>query len=141
MDNYRTFYIFKINKLFTTIYDNKDYNLFMFFNEINKSKKLSIKDKYKIYKKIVRRFNKNSINKLIYKNHINNVKKKKSNNMHCIINKYENSRIYINNSFIKLITNKNISSFSKDIREIDKDLFIIDFNNNDFFFIKNIKIK
>ena len=34
-----------------------------------------------------------------------------------VINKYENSRIYINNSFIKLITNKNISSFSKDIRE------------------------
>ena len=139
--NERTFYIFKINKIFTTLYDNKSYNLYNFLKNINKSRKLNLNDKYKIYNKIIKKIDNKKINKVIYEYHLKDVYYKKINNIHYIVNKQENSEFYIYNSYIKIKFRGNFCSFIEDLKKINEDLFIVDFKNNDYFFLKNLILK
>ena len=94
-----------------------------------------------VYRKIIKPINREYIDSLITKKHINDFYYKKINNCHELKNNKEKSIMFINKSYIKIVCSENVSSFFKDIFMIDKSLFVVDFNYKDYFYIEDFNKK
>ncbi len=137
----RTFYIFKINNMFQTFYNDKSNILFKMFNEIYSSNDQDLINKFRLFEKITIPINKKIFNNYIMLKHRDDIFYTKSDNVHTIENDKEISRLTINNTFLKIKSNKNINSFIKDIYDSKESVFVIDFQNKDYFWINEIKLK
>ena len=137
----RTFYIFKINNMFQTFYNDKSNILFKMFNEIYSSNDQDLINKFRLFEQITIPFNKRIFNNYVMLKHRDDIFYTKNDNVHTIENDKEISRLTINNTFLKIKSNKNINSFIKDIVDSKECLFIIDFKNKDYFWINEIKLK
>jgi len=137
----RTFYIFKINNCFNTLYNKKTSNIYKILNRINNLDVSETKKAINIYRKIIRPINKEGIDYFITKNHFNDFYYKKNNNCHELKNNKEKSIMFINKTYIKIVCSNNISTFFKDIYSIDKRLFVIDFDYKDYFYIEDLNSK
>lgn len=137
----RTFYIFKINNGFNTLYNKKTSNIYKILNRINNLDVSETKKAINIYRKIIRPINKERIDYFITKNHFNDFYYKKNNNCHELKNNKEKSIMFINKTYIKIVCSNNISTFFKDIYSIDKRLFVIDFDYKDYFYIEDLNSK
>lgn len=137
----RTFYIFKINNMFQTFYNDKSNILFKMFNEIYSSNDQDLINKFRLFEQITIPINKKIFNNYIMLKHRDDIFYTKNDNVHTIENDKEISRLTINNTFLKIKSNKNINSFIKDIVDSKECLFIIDFQNKDYFWINEIKLK
>lgn len=137
----RTFYIFKINNMFQTFYNNKSNILFKMFNEIYSSNNQDLINKFRLFEQITIPINKKIFNNYIMLKHRDDKYYTKNTNIHTIENSQEISRLIINNTFLKIKSNKNINSFIKDLYESKESVFVIDFNNKDYFWINEIKSK
>lgn len=137
----RTYYIFKINDELKTMYNKKSNNIYKLLNSIRLS---DIKDKNrinKLYKRITRTINKKLVNDYIIRNHLNDFYYKKIGIYHELSNEVENSILIVNNTYIKIVTNNNISTFFKDLCSINDNYFLIDFDNKDYFYLDDLKTK
>ncbi len=137
----RTFYIFKINNMFQTFYNDKSNILFKMFNEIYSSNDQDLINKFRLFEQITIPINKKIFNNYIMLKHRDDIFYTKNDNVHTIENDKEISRLTINNTFLKIKSNKNINTFIKDIVDSRECLFIIDFKNKDYFWINEIKLK
>ena len=137
----RTFYIFKINNMFQTFYNDKSNILFKMFNEIYSSNDQHVINKFRLFEQITIPINKKIFNNYIMLKHRDDIFYTKNDNVHTIENDKEISRLTINNTFLKIKSNKNINSFIKDIYDSKESVFVIDFQNKDYFWINEIKLK
>ena len=137
----RTFYIFKINNMFQTFYNDKSNILFKMFNEIYSSNDQDLINKFRLFEQITIPFNKRIFNNYVMLKHRDDIFYTKNDNVHTIENDKEISRLTINNTFLKIKSNKNINSFIKDIYDSKESVFVIDFQNKDYFWINEIKLK
>lgn len=137
----RTFYIFKINNMFQTFYNDKSNILFKMFNEIYSSNDQDLINKFRLFEQITIPINKKIFNNYIMLKHRDDIFYTKNDNVHTIENDKEISRLTINNTFLKIKSNKNINSFIKDIVDSRECLFIIDFKNKDYFWVNEAKSK
>lgn len=137
----RTFYIFKINNMFQTFYNDKSNILFKMFNEIYSSNDQDLINKFRLFEQITIPINKKIFNNYIMLKHRDDIFYTKNDNVHTIENDKEISRLTINNTFLKIKSNKNINSFIKDIVDSKESVFVIDFQNKDYFWINEIKLK
>ena len=129
----RTFYIFKINNMFQTFYNDKSNILFKMFNEIYSSNDQDLINKFRLFEQITIPINKKIFNNYIMLKHRDDIFYTKNDNVHTIENDKEISRLTINNTFLKIKSNKNINSFIKDIYDSKESVFVIDFQNKDYF--------
>jgi hypothetical protein len=137
----RTFYIFKINNGFNSLYNKRTSNVFKILNRINN---LDIKETNKainVYRKIIKPINKDRLNYLITNRHMNDFYYRLINNCHELKNNKEKSMMFINKTYIKIVCSNNVSTFFKDIYMIDKDLFVVDFKYKDYFYIEDFNSK
>ena len=137
----RTYYIFKINDELKTMYNKKSNNIYKLLNSIRLS---DIKDKNrinKLYKRITKTINKKLVNDYIIRNHLNDFYYKKIGIYHELSNEVENSILIVNNTYIKIVTNNNISTFFKDLYSINDNYFLVDFDNKDYFYLEDLKTK
>ena len=137
----RTYYIFKINNGCNTLYNKRTSNIYKILNRINDLDMNETHKAINIYKKIIRPINRDRIDYLITKKHMNDFYYTKINNCHELKNAKEKSIMFINKTYIKIVCSNNISSFFKDIYMIDKDLFVIDFKYKDYFYIEDFNNK
>ena len=137
----RTFYIFKINNMFQTFYNDKANILFKMFYDIYTSNDEDLINKFRLFEQITIPFNKRVFNNYIMLKHRDDIFYTKNDNVHTIENDKEISRLTINNTFLKIKSNKNINSFIKDIYDSKESVFVIDFQNKDYFWINEIKLK
>lgn len=134
----RTFYIFKINNGANTLYNRKTSNIYKILNRINNLDLSESKKAINVYKKITRSINKDYINNYITMKHMDDFYYKVNNGCHELKNSKEKSVMFVNKSYIKIVCTNNISSFFKDIFLIDKDLFVVDFDYKDYFYIEDL---
>lgn len=123
----KTFYIFKINSMFKTTYNNKSDALYLMFYKIYKTFDIEL------FARIVDLINQKDINNYILSNHIDEFYYYKRNNVHVIDNAFEKSIITINNLYIKLESDKITNSFLDDLTHLNNNFFVIDFENKDYF--------
>ena len=140
-DIMRTYYIFKIDKKSNTIYKRNKTAIYKLLYKINKLGKSEYKLGNRLYKNIIIPLDKIRINNYILSNHINDIYYKKEDNLHSLDSAFEKSRLIVYNTYIKIITTNNISSFFKDLSPISNNLFCVDFNNTDYFYIDELELK
>ena len=137
----RTFYIFKINNMFQTFYNDKSNILFKMFNEIYSSNDQDLINKFRLFEQITIPINKKIFNNYIMLKHRDDIYYTKTDNVHIIESDCEISKLVINNTFLKIKSNKNINKFFKDIVDSRECLFVIDFKSKDYFWINETKTK
>lgn len=136
----RTYYIFKINKLMNPYYEKKTASIYKILEKISNFNKKEYLLANKIYKRVVVPLDKNKIDNYILMNHINDIYYTKNNKVHELYSSKEDSKLIICNTYIKIITTNNISTFFKDICSLSNDFFVIDFKNKDYFYIDEFRI-
>ena len=137
----RTFYIFKINNMFQTFYNDKANILFKMFYDIYSSNDEDLINKFRLFEQITIPFNKRVFNNYIMLKHRDDIYYTKTDNVHIIESDCEISKLVINNTFLKIKSNKNINKFFKDIVDSRECLFVIDFKSKDYFWINETKEK
>ncbi len=133
----RTFYLFEIKDRIIKNYRYNYEELYSLLQEIYTRSNDDIIVCYDIFKSIVNPINKEEYNNYIKKRNISSETYICYNNTHNINDYYndENTKMLINNSHIKIDTNKNIPSFFKDMKEF-RNLFVCDFDHHDYFMLK-----
>lgn len=134
----RIYYIFLIKDEVYKLSKDKPNNLYKLLESIYLLNNDDIVYAFKMFDKLCKTINKRNINKIIKDNNSDKLTYTNFNNTHMINDFYlnETSKIIINNSHIKLKTNSPYPTFFKDLQNIPN-LFICDFINNDYFFLKN----
>ncbi len=136
----RTFYIFKVNKDYYNLTKNIPFNLYNAYLNIKLSTKNNIDLLYNEYFSFTESINRKSLNSLIY-NRMNNLDGYSIyNNTHQFNNYYtdEASKLIIFNSFMILKSNIPNSTFLAELAKIPN-LFIIDFDREDYFYLSSLK--
>ena len=135
----RIFYIFKINDEIAKITKNKPENIYNSLEEIYLMDKNKTKEGKILLENISYKFDKENINLLLKDIYRNNINYTCYENIHTYNDflKDEQTKIYIYNTHIKIKSNVVNPIFLNDIKNI-KNLFVCDFINIDYFWLKNV---
>ena len=133
----RTFYLFEIKE---NILKNYKYNyeeLYSMLLDIHEKSSEDIIICYDIFKSLVNPIDIEKYNNFIKKRNLSHENYIYYNDTHNINDYYtdESTKMFINNSHIKINTNKNVPSFFSDIRNF-KNLFVCDFEHDDYFLLE-----
>lgn len=137
----RTYYIFKIKKEFYNLYKNNPSSLYNILRHLYYMKRYELNYGYNLYKQLTNSLPKFKLDKSIFIKYHNDFTYSKQDNNHIINNLYKDeiSILTIKKTYILLNTSKNYSTFFKELKDYSIELFICDFNNQDYFWINNIK--
>ncbi len=135
----RTFYIFKINNDYYKITKNMPYNLYKALLNIKLGTKENITYLKNEYNSIVDKYNKRELNKYIYGKMSKLDGYNLFNSVHTFNSYYTNeaSKLIVNNSYMILKTNT-ITPYFLDYLEDIPNLFLIDFEKGDYFYLSNL---
>lgn len=134
----RTFYVFKINNMFQTFYNDKASILYKMFREIYNSEDDDLINNFRLFEKITIPFNKKIFNNYIMLKHRDDLYYSKKENKHIINKNDEMTKLVVNTTHLKIKTNTNVNSFIKDIIDSKENVFVIDFENKDYFWLNEI---
>ncbi len=134
----RTFYLFEVKDNIIKNYRNNYEELYSMLENIHHLKTEDIVLGYSIFNSIVMPLKKDDYNQYIKQNNLDNENYICYNYTHTINDFYndETTKMVINNSHIKIRTNKNAPSFFYNIRTF-KNIFVCDFDNHDYFLLDN----
>lgn len=135
----RTFHIFNVNKNISSLLKDDTYPLYRSFLKIKNLKEEDLSTGINIFEQIAEPINKDKISKNIYNHYKDSCFYTTYLSKHSYINKYrdETSTLNVNNSYIKLTSNMTYPEFFKYLKK-NNDLFACDFENNDYFWIRDI---
>ena len=134
----RTFYLFDIKENVLKNYRNNYEELYGLLESIHYLKTEDIILGFNIYQKLVNPMKKEEYNDYIKKNNLGKENYICYNYTHTINDFYfnESTKMIINNSHIKIKTNKNVPYIYYNIRNF-KNIFVCDFNNHDYFLLED----
>lgn len=135
----RVFYVFNINNGAYQLFNKNSYYLYNILNEIRSMDKKYACYANNLFFSICKSFDKDKLNMKIFIDNHNVYQYSKTNNTHIYNDLYlgEESTMIINKLFIKIQTNKDNNYFFKILN--NDYMFAIDFYNEDFFFLNDIK--
>ncbi|MDD4036611.1 MAG: hypothetical protein PHS45_04760, partial [Bacilli bacterium] len=124
----RTYYLFSIDKLFSQIYREKSSLLFLNFYQIYKNNNRYDDLISGAYIQLINHINKRNLNEYIYIRHKDQLSYFFYDDCHIIENVYNNeiTKLIINNTFIKIITNVDYPCFFSILDSYFNDIFICD---------------
>ena len=133
----RTFYLFEIKENILKNYKNNYEELYSLLENIHYLKTEDIVLGFNIFNSLVIPMKKEVYNEYIKKNNLSKESYICYNYTHTINDFYynESTKMVINNSHIKIKTNKNVPSFFYNIRNFNN-IFVCDFNNHDYFLLE-----
>ena len=120
------------------MYKNNPLKMYKIFEEIYYSRNYDSKKVFRIMEEISVPFNKIMLNEYIYYEYKLKYGYKKENNIH-MLNTSEKTTLRINNYNIKIETDSNYSIFFNDIKDYNTNLFVCDFENQDYFWLSKLK--
>lgn len=134
----RTFYIYNINDLFSSVYEEYPYKLYKMISDAYYTNKHDIALSANYYEQIITKFNKLYINNYLIANNKVNSYYYQKNNIHLISNNKEYSKIMVSSYCLKLKSNLNYPSFFDNIKAYSDNIFICDFENGDYFWLNKV---
>ena len=139
----KEYYIFNIKKEFMRLYKDKPSQLFYIFNRIYYMKEIDKAYGYNLFCQISDFFDKKELNRYITNRYKDKIMYSVANSEHIINNLFLNeiSILKVKSSNIKIETNVEHPAFFKVLKEYSLNLFICDFKEQNFYFLKNIKTK
>ena len=134
----RTFYLFQIKDGVLKNYKNNYEELFTLLESIHYLNTEDIVLGFNIFDKIVTPMDKENVNDYVKKMNLSKESYICYNYTHTINDFYfdETTKMVINNSHIKIKTNKNVPSFFFNIKAFNN-IFVCDFINHDYFLLED----
>ena len=138
----RTFYIFKMRKEFVNLYRDNPSSLYNVLKHLYNMKTSDANIGFNLYNQLIEKINKSELDRKIFIKYHKEFIYSKNGNDHVINNLYKDeiSILTIKNAYILVTANKNYSSFFNIIAAFGSEYFICDFNNQDYFWINDIKM-
>mgnify|MGYP002621150248 CR=1 FL=1 len=135
----RLYYIFSIKDNVSNLYQNDPVNLYKILENIYFMSDDEIDYGYNLFKQIANMSDYQYLNNQLYIKLHKDITYSKINNEHIINDLYhdEISILKIKSSRMILESNKSYSSFFKVLNKINKNYFVCDFKEKDFFFINS----
>lgn len=138
----KEYYVFLIRDEFVKLYSSKSSDLFYIFNRIYYMKEMDKMYGYNLFSQISNFFNKDDVNEFLYNKYKDKIMYSYTNDEHIINNLFLNeiSILKVKPSNIRIQTNTSSSSFLEDLKNYNKNLFVCNFKEQEFFFISDVKI-
>ena len=135
----RVYFIFSIKLEFINLYYNNKNILYSILKQIYYLDSNELKYGYNIFNQLINDIDKNDLDKFLYVKLHRNIQyyKRNNTNIYNKLYKDEVSKLIVKRSYIKLETENNYSSFFKYLKEYNNSLFVCDFKNQDYFFLKD----
>lgn len=139
----RTYYAFIIKDSLMHFYSKRPYSLYKILEQIYRLKNSDIKLGYRLLEQVTKPFGVNKIDKFIYKKHFDDLEYSRIEDGHMIKNLYseEISFLKVFYSHVRIKTNNDFSSFFSSIQNFDDNIFVCDFENEDFFWINKFNFE
>ncbi|MBQ4263576.1 MAG: sporulation inhibitor of replication protein SirA [Bacilli bacterium] len=133
----RTFYLFELKDNILRNYKNNYEELYSMLESIHFLKTEDIVLGYTLFDKLVNPLKKSGLNDYIKERYLGNENYICYDNAHTINDFYynESTKMIINNSHIRIKSNKNLPSFFFDMKG-NANMFVCDFDNQDYFLLK-----
>lgn len=137
----RIYYVFNIKKDVLEIYEKTPSVLYNFLNQLYYLKKDSLDYCNMIFRQVADYFDKDELDLDIYLKLHNKMRYVKKSDDHIINNFYKDevSIMKVKKSYIIINSNKKFTEFFPIINEVYKNCLVCDFNNQDYFYLRNIK--
>ena len=136
----RTFFIFKIKKHFAILTKNNPYNLYKTIEKIYNLSEEELKKNTNIFEFLKDNFNKDDLNNQLFLSYKDKSYYTKFLNTH-MINDYfthEKTKLIVNKKYLVIKSNEEVPLFFKDIDRNEKNLFVCDFINKDYFWLEEL---
>ena len=139
----RTYYGFEIKESLVHFYKKKPNSLYKMLEQIYNFQSDDIVLGYKMLEQITVKFDKKGLNDYIFKTHSHELSYLKSDGAHVTKNLYSNELtvLRIFNSHLKIKSNVDCPSFFYSVSQLNRNIFICDFTNKDYFWIQEINKK
>ena len=137
----RVYYIFTIKKeTYETTKKNPE-SLYKILESIKNLKKEDANIGFKMFDHMCSKVDKKNINKLLRDTNLDNLSYMTFNYTHTINDflNNESTKLELYNSYIKITSNAMYPSFFRSLFSVPY-LFVCDFNNMDYFFLRNVEI-
>ena len=138
----RTYYIFRVKKEFRNLFKDNPKGLFMSFKRIYNMNKEDIDFGYNLFNQLIEVLEKEQLDRYLFIKLHNKMFYTKQGEDHVINNLYKDevSILRVKNSYMKLEVNKDSSMFFNILYNYYEEYFVCDFENFDYFYLKDIKI-
>ena len=136
----RTFFIFKIKKHFAILMKNNPYNLYKVIEKMYKLSEEELKKNTNVFEFLKDNFDKDNLSNELYLSYKDKSYYTKFLNTH-MINDYftkEKTKLTINKKYLLINTNEEVPLFFKDIDRNEKNVFVCDFVNKDYFWLEEL---
>lgn len=139
----RTYYAFIIKDSLMHFYSKKPYSLYKILEQIYRLKNNDIVLGYRLLEQVTEPFGTRKTDKFIYKKHLNELEYSRLDDGHMIKNLYSEEITFLKvfHSHVRIKTNNNYSAFFNSIQEYDENIFVCDFENQDFFWVSKINFE
>ena len=134
----RTFYVYNINDYFTSVYDNYPYRLYKMLEDAYISNRYNKKNTSMVYDQIITNYNKLFVNNYIIANNKFDVFYYNKDNIHLISSRREYTKLMVTSYCLKIKSNVNYPKFFDNIGNYSDNIFICDFDNNDYFWLNKV---
>lgn len=135
----RIYYIFIINDNFKDIYKNNEMIIFNLLETMYNSRNYDLMLSVGIYKQAVSWFSKGKYDNYIWNMYNQNIGYSHTKKIHYIHINDEKTGMMVYNSHIRIATNQVFPIFLNDINSLSKNAFICDFENKEYFWLKDCK--
>lgn len=139
----RTYYAFIIKDSLMHFYSKKPYSLYKILEQIYRLKNNDIVLGYRLLEQVTEPFGTRKTDKFIYKKHNDELEYSRLDDGHMIKNLYSEEITFLKvfHSHIRIKTNNNFSVFFNSMQEYNENIFVCDFENQDFFWMNKINFE
>ena len=138
----RIYYVFDIRSEYVDLYKETPNSLYNVLHQLYYMRKKDLEYGFNMFKQLANRIDKDELDKNIFLKLHNKMTYVKKGDNHIINNLYKDevSALKVKYSYILINTNKSYTDFFNTLALDNRNFFVCDFINNDYFFLSNIKI-
>ncbi|MDY6015755.1 MAG: sporulation inhibitor of replication protein SirA [Bacilli bacterium] len=138
----RIYYVFDIRSEYVDLYKETPNSLYNVLHQLYYMRKKDLEYGFNMFKQLANRIDKEELDKNIFLKLHNKMTYVKKGDNHIINNLYKDevSALKVKYSYILINTNKSYTDFFNTLALDNRNYFVCDFINNDYFFLSNIKI-
>ena len=138
----RIYYVFDIRSEYVDLYKETPNSLYNVLHQLYYMRKKDLEYGFNMFKQLANRIDKDEVDKNIFLKLHNKMTYVKKGDNHIINNLYKDevSALKVKYSYILINTNKSYTDFFNTLALDNRNYFVCDFINNDYFFLLNIKI-
>ena len=138
----RIHYVFDIRSEYVDLYKETPNSLYNVLHQLYYMRKKDLEYGFNMFKQLANRIDKDEVDKNIFLKLHNKMTYVKKKDNHIINNLYKDevSALKVKYSYILINTNKSYTDFFNVLALDNRNYFVCDFINNDYFFLSNIKI-